>query len=187
MPQKSSMKMSWLQSTATRITKLHFVFIACYMASIIILDSWNVISHQAVAQRWTLAGSLLVINTILWYLSRIRFNTDTIYIFIILILVVCDIIFAGLNVFWQRGLASKAVFLFALPLVTAACMRSKSTLFAAASLCAATYSMATIQYFNQHYGESYKVELYGEVGLYSALFFVIAAMLWVIISPKNNN
>jgi hypothetical protein len=185
MKRKSTETTSWLQTIALRVTRLHFFYIASYMATIVVFDSWNLITHEAVSNFWTAAGTMLIINTILWYVARIKFGSDTVYITLILLLILADIVFAALTVFWQRGLASKAVLLFAIPIISAATLRSKSTLLATATLSVAAYSIATVRYFNQHYGESFRIELYGDVGFYCALFFIMAALLWVVIQPKQ--
>jgi hypothetical protein len=186
MAKKSTSTRDWLQATTTRVTRIHFLYVAAYMASIVVFDSWNLLTHPAVAQRWTAAGALLILDTLIWYVSRIKFSKDSVYIMLLLLLITADILFASFNVYWERGLASKSVMLFAVPIITAATMRSRSTLLAASTLSAAAYSIATIRYFNLHYGESYRVELYGYVGLFCTLFFILAGLLLIIIQPKDS-
>jgi hypothetical protein len=177
---------NWLQATTVRVTRIHFVYIAAYMASIIVFDSWNLFTHPEIGNRWTAAAILLIINTVCWYLARIKFSNDTIYLVLVILIVLADIVFAATNVYWERGLASKAVALFAIPIVTAAVVRSRSTILAAATLSAAAYSTSAIRYYNLHYGESFRIELYGYVGLFCAVFFILAALLMVIVQPKDN-
>jgi len=185
MAKKSSGVGNWLQATAVRVTRVHFLYAACYMASIVVFDSWNLFAHDAIANRWLVAVILLAINTVCWYIARIKFSSNTIYLIVVLTLIVIDIIFAATNVYWERGLASKAVALFAIPIITAAALRSRSTVLAAASLSTAAYSLAAIRYYNLHYGESFRVELYGYVGFYCAMFFILAGLLLIIIQPKE--
>ena len=175
-----------LQAMAARITNVHFLYIAAYMLSIIIFDSWNLLTHDAVVDFWTAAGAMLVLNTVLWYLARYRFKTESAYRLAILALIVADIIFASFTVYWERGLASSSVILFAVPIVTAAVLRSRNTVLATAILCATGYSIAAVRYFYQHYGESFRVELYGEIGLYSAVFFILAALVLILIKPAES-
>jgi len=177
---------SSMQAMAAKITNVHFLYIAAYMVSIVVFDSWNLLAHEAVVDFWTAAGVMLILNTLLWYLSRYRFTTDTAYRFTILALIVADIIFASFTVYWERGLASSSVILFAVPIVTAAVLRSRNTVLATATLCAAGYSIAAVRYFYQHYGESFRVELYGEIGLYSAVFFILAALVLILIKPADS-
>jgi hypothetical protein len=187
MAKKTVMRASWLQTTALRITRVHFLYVGSYMASIIIFDSWNLYTHDAIAQRWTLAGALLALTTIFWYVCRMKFSSNTLYVVLVLLLILADIIFAAVNVFWERGLASKAVLLFAVPIISSAALRSRSTLLATATLSAVAYSIAAVRYFYLHYGESYRVELYGYMAFYCALFFVLSWLLWIVIRPTQEN
>jgi hypothetical protein len=178
---------NWLQSTAVRVTRIHFVYIAAYMASIIAFDSWNVYTHTDIGNRWTIAATLLIINTICWYVARIKFSNSSIYMILVITIILADIIFAATNVYWERGLASKAVALFAVPIVTAATIRSRTTILAVATLSVAAYSTSVIRYYNLHYGESLRAELYGYVGLFCLSFFILSALLMVIINPETNS
>ncbi|HSX18415.1 MAG TPA: hypothetical protein VLE51_03610 [Candidatus Saccharimonadales bacterium] len=185
MAKKSGTVTHWLQTTTVRVMRVHFLYIAVYIVATVVFDSWNLYTHQAVSQLWTAAGVLLAVITILWYLARMNYANKSFYIFIVLTLILADIIFASYNVYWQHGLASKAVMLFTVPIVTAAALRSRSTLLATTTLCAVAYSTVSVRYFFQNYGLSYRVELWGTIGLYSAIFFVLALILMVIILPKN--
>lgn len=162
-----------------RITRIHFLYILAYMLSLVIFDSWNLITHQGMLERWTVVGALLVVNTIIWYLCRAKLKNDNIYLALLIVLIICDILFAAINVYWQRGMASKAVFLFTIPIISAGLMKSRSLVLATASVSAAAYSIASVRYFYENYGQGYRVELYGETVLYSALFFVIAVLMMV--------
>ena len=180
---KSTSRPSWLQSTAVRVTRAHFLYIFAYMVAIVVFDSWNLLTHSAVSTRWTVAALMLIVNTGLWYFARQKFASNQTYYWLVMTMISADIIFASLNIYWERGLASKAVALFAVPLVTAAALRSRSTLVAVAILNCAAYSLATVRYFYLHYGESFKVELYGYLAFYCTLFFVLAWLLWVVVNP----
>ncbi|MFZ1324037.1 MAG: hypothetical protein WAQ57_02660 [Candidatus Saccharimonadales bacterium] len=166
-----------------RICRVHFLYIAVYALAIIIFDSWYLLSHEAVLQRWTLAGALLVVNTVIWYLCKLRFKNQNIYKILLVVLLAAGIIFAGVNVYWQRGMASKAVLLFTIPILSAALVRSRSLLLATASVSTAAYSTAAVRYFFDNYGQGLRVELYGEVAFYSAMFFVLAGLLMIGFRP----
>lgn len=188
MPRNTSKKNKadgWLQGNAVRVARAHFAFVGAYMLAIIIFDSWNLYTHEAVSLRWSFAAGLLALTALVWYAGRMKFNTQSVYIYLVLALVAADIIFAGYNVYWERGLASKSVILFAVAMVAAASLRSRSTLLTTAALSTAVYSTAAVRYFYQHYGESYRVELYGYLAFYSFLFFVFAWLLWIIIKPTK--
>lgn len=162
-----------------RITRVHFLYILAYIFSIVIFDSWNLLAHEAVTQRWTAAGALLVVNTVAWYLCRAKLNNPTFYKIVLIVLLACDVLFAAINVYWTRGMASKYVFLFAIPVISAGLSRSRSLLVATCAVSAAAYSIAAVQYFNDNYGQGFKVELYGEIFLFSAILFVIAGLMMI--------
>lgn len=185
MPKKSGVVTHWLQTTAVRVTRVHFVYIAAYIIATIVFDSWNLYTHDAIRELWTAAGVLLAVNTILWFLARQNYTNKSIYVLIVLGLISADIVFASYNVYWQRGLASKSVMLFTVPIITAAALRSRSTLLATTTLCAAAYSIVSVRYFFNNYGQSYRVELWGTIGLYSAIMFVLALLLMIVILPRT--
>jgi hypothetical protein len=177
---------NWMEKTALRITRVHFGFIAFYALTIIIFDTWNLLTHEAVGQRWTAAAIMLVLTTVLWYATRLSVLGKYRHLVIIWHIILADIIFASWNVYNTRGMASKAVALFFVPIVSAALLKSRSTLLAATSLSVAGYSLAAVRYFNDHYGEGYRVELYGEVFFYSALFFVVAWLLMIFFTSAKD-
>ncbi len=182
---KNNYLSDWLHTNAVRVTRVHFVFIVTFIVSIIAFDSWNLYTHQAAGQLWTAAGVLLAVNTVLWYLARMKWSNLNVYVLIVIMLILADIIFAAYNVSWQRGLASKSVMLFAIPIITSATLRSRSALLATTSLSVAAYSLAVVRYFFENYGQAYRVELWGTVAFYSAVMFVLAFLLLIIINPKN--
>ena len=185
MAKKSKTLIYWLQTAAVRVTRVHFTYIAAYILATIVFDSWNLYTHTAVRQLWTAAGILLVINTVLWFLARQNYANKSLYVFNVLALVLADIAFAAYNVYWQQGLASKSVMLFTVPIVTAAVLRSRSLLLGTTTLCAAAYSTVSVRYFFENYGLGYRVELWGTIGLYSAVFFILALLLIIIIKPTD--
>lgn len=162
-----------------RITRVHFLYILAYMFALIIFDAWNLLAHEAVLQRWTAAGALLVVNAIIWYLCRAGIKNANVYRVLLIILLICDVLFAAMNVYWTRGMASKAVLLFTVPIISAGLARSRSLLLATTVISAAVYSVAAVRYFYENYGQGLRVELYGEVIFHSLFFFVLAGLIMI--------
>ena len=185
MSKKSKTVTHWLQTSAVRITRVHFTYIAAYILATVVFDSWNLYTHEAVRQLWTAAGVLLIINTVIWFLARQNYANKSLYVFNVLALILADVAFATYNVYWQQGLASKSVLLFTVPIVTAAVLRSRSILLATTTLCAAAYSTISVRYFFENYGQGYRIELWGTIGLYSIVFFVLALLLMILVKPTN--
>ena len=173
--------MSWLQTNTVRIARLHFVFVAVFAASVIAYDAWKLITAQALIERWSVAVAMLTITTIVWFVARNTALSANIYKSLLMVLIAMDILVAGFSVYAGRGMASRGVALFAIPIAVAAVTLSRSALYATATLCAAAYSYAAIKYFTDFPSEGYKVELYGDLLFYSASFFILAGLLWVVV------
>ncbi len=177
-----------LQAAVHRITQIHFAYIVLYMVSLIAFDSWNLITHEGIVWRWQAASSLLIVNAVGWYLARTNLKGKTPYKLIVLALIIGDIVFACLNVTWERGMASKSVALFAVPIVIAAILHSRRAILATTTFSAAAYSLVTVKYFHLNYGEGLKVQLYGTILFYCGLFYILALMLMLVIkSPAAKN
>lgn len=187
MSEKQKLKENWLQSAIVRASRVHFAYISAYIASIIAFDTWNLITHEGIVWRWKAASIMLALTTIAWFMARTRVKSSHYYRSLIMVLVTADIVFASYNVYWQRGMASKSVALYAVPIIIAAILRSRRVVLATAILSLAAYSYTAVRYFHLHYGEGFKVELYGEVGFYAAVFFVLAWLLLIIIKPNELN
>lgn len=181
MPRKTSDISVSVASRVAAIASVHFFLVVAYALAIIVSDAWNLIAPELVLQRWTAAALMLVATTIIWYAARYATTNRGYYHGLAFILVAQDIAMASFNVYTQRGMASRAVMLYAIPIIVSAVLLSRSALYATAAVCTAAYGMAAVKYFVTFPGEGYKVELYTEVGFYSAMFFVLAALLSVVV------
>src|SRR4051812_34573397 len=107
----------WLQTGLIRLCRIHFLFAALYALYTIISDGTHLITPQLVLQRWTMNAVLLTCTVIIWYLARNRVSNSMYYRILIYVLILIDIAMASFNIYTQRGMASRAVMLFALPIV----------------------------------------------------------------------
>ena len=176
---------NWLQAAVLRVTRVHFFFVLAYAVSIVAFDSWNLIPPESLAKRWTMAAVLLAVNTVLWYAARARGQRELYYKLLTVVLVITDIYLAAFMVYAERGMASRGVALFAIPIVISAALLSRSAVYATAALCTAAYSLAAVRYFAAFPSEGYKIELYGVIAFYSAGFFILAALLGVIVHARR--
>lgn len=178
---------NWLKSSLVRVAKIHFVFAIIYIAQIIAYDASKLVTPDVVLDRWISVALLAAVSAIVWYLARNKAQTTNSYKFMAWALIIADIAFAAFNVYTQRGMASRAVFLFVIPILVSAVLLSRVALFSTAVLASAAYTTAAIAYFVNYFNEGYKVELYGEILLYSALLFVIAGLLSTLLKFKPNS
>jgi hypothetical protein len=185
MAKKSTSTAGWLQTTAVRLSRIHFAYAAFFLLSIVIFDASNLYSHQAIAQLWTAGGFLLGAIAVIWLVARLKVNSYWFYVAVAAALILTDIAFASYLVWWQRGLYSKSVMLFAVPIISSAALRSRSLLLATTTLSAAAYSTISVRYFFNNYGLGYRVELWSTIGFFSAMMFVLALLLMVVINPTR--
>lgn len=176
---------NWFQVSSVRMARIRFVLIAVFAINTLAADAWNLIPPGVVLQRWTAITILAIINTLVWYASRGATKKDLYYQTLLYVQIALDITAISLLIYAQRGIASLAVVLYIVPLIAAATLRSRSALYATASLSASAYVLSSIRYQFLHPGESYKVELYAELFLYGSVLFIAAALLGVVIRNKK--
>lgn len=172
---------SWLHISLQRIALFHFVLALGYAIQIMLYDASRVITPQVVWWRWIAVGSLLAASALVWYLAHNQNNDIPTYKRLTFLLVCSDIAFACFNVYTQRGMASRAVALFALAIASAAILLSRAALFTAAIMSAAAYAVTSVTYFTLNFNEGYKAELYGEIIFYSFSFIVLAGLLSTLV------
>jgi hypothetical protein len=186
MKQKENSAVNRLRNSLLRVSRIHYVLVAILGVQIIFYDAWHLITLESVMQRWIATAVLLAVTTVVWYFARNKIRDISAYKWLTALLIITDIALASFLVYTQRGMASRAVMLYAIPIVVSAILLSRSALFATAALCIAAYFATTITYFVVNFNEGYKIELYGEVGFYSAIFMIIAALLWQAVRTKKN-
>lgn len=175
---------SSLQQKMVGIAKLRFVVIVLLAAITIAGDAWNLLPPGAIMQRWTLLGILLGCNGVAYYACRTLQNTAWLRLTLYLQLAL-DIALATFLVYSERGIASKSVLLYTLPIISAGVLIRRSALYATAVVAIASYVVATLRYQFLHPGEAYKVELYSTMALYSGLLLLLAALLTRVMGLEN--
>lgn len=166
-----------LHKRLLHVVRWHFALVGAYALAIIAFDSWNLFTHQIIAMRWTYGGILAITCCLIWFLLKKYAHSKQSMLNLAYALIIADLAFAAFNVYIDRGMASKAVMLFVVPVLVAAQLKSRATLLAATGLSVAAYTTAAVRYFHIHYGEGLRVQLYGEIVFYSLLLFVIAALV----------
>jgi hypothetical protein len=174
-----------LKSRSVRIARFHFALVLLFAVQTVVYHASKVITPDLLLKRWVAVAALLVVATILWYFAKNRVTSTGGFKAIIYALIIADIAFASFNVYTQRGYASKSVVLFVIPIFIAAALVSRSALYATALLSVAAYTTTAIMYFVNNFNEGYMAELYGEIAFYSALYLLLAALLWTLIRKQK--
>lgn len=176
---------TFLQNSVIRLTRVHFWLIAVYAAVIIAADAGQLIARELVWQRWAVAGILLVVNTAVWFFARANLKSITYYRSLIFALILFDIVLATFAVYTERGMSSRGVALYAIPIMMSATLLNRTAIFGTAALTTAAYVVASTRYFYVYFNEGYKLELYTTLAFYSASFFILAAILWIVVTPDR--
>ncbi len=174
-----------LRLSVIRVARLHFIYAALFAVQIVIYDAWKLIDPATVLRRWIMTALLLVVTTAVWYLARGKVGDNALYKRLVFALILIDIAVASFSVYTQRGMAARAVMLYIVPLLVATVLKSRSAIFATAALSVAAYTSSAVAYFVLNFNEGYKIELYGEVGFYCVLMFILASFLWSITRPRS--
>ncbi len=161
-----------------KLTKFQFAFVAAFALFTIIFDGGNVLTREAVYRRWMLVGLLLAVYALFWA-AVIKARTNTVLYGSLALCVLAGLVLAGYMTYWERGMASTSTVLYLFPIASAAFTKSRTYTVVAALLASATYIIACTKYFYDFFNEGYRVQLYGELFFYSAVFIITG---WVIAS-----
>lgn len=172
------------QFNVIRICKIHFVLVALIIAQTILYDASMLIASDVVLKRWLISATLLAATTAVWYFAKSRVISVKQDQLLIFTLIITDILVASYGVYAGRGMASRAVLLFVIPILVAATLLKRSAVYATTALCVAAYTLACVSYFVLNFNEGYRVELYGEIGFYSVALFLCSALVATLL-PKN--
>lgn len=167
------------------VCKVHFALVFLFISQIILYDTSQLIEPSVVLQRWIVVAALLAMTGSIWYLAKTNKNNLLLNKALLLALIATDILVASFFVYSTRGMASREVFLYVLPITIAGLMLTRAALFATAILSIAAYSLVCVAYFVNYFNEGYKVELYGEVGFFSIGFLLLAGLLAAVVHPKK--
>lgn len=175
----------WLQQSAVRVGRVLFVLTLVYVVTIILYDAFALVTPDMLLVRWMAAAGLAVGSAVLWYSARKKQAPAVYYARLLYGYVVLLTLFASLNVYIGRGMAAKAVMLFIVPIVVSGLLLRRAAIYMTAVIATAAYVLTAMTYATNNPSEGYKIELYGEVGFYSGLLFIVAALTWDVVRSKN--
>jgi len=173
--------------TLTRVTRTLFFFAGFYALSIVIFDSGNLITREAVIDRWTILSGLLVVNSLCWLISAQITHRLSSQIILRSVLAVSLLAFAGFTTYWERGMASTSTLFYLLPLLIIATLKNRHALLTTTILAVTTYAFATVKYFNDFFNEGFRIQLWGNIVLYGGTIFVCAWLIMVITDLRHDS
>ena len=102
-------------------------------------------------------------------------------------LTVALIAFAGFMTYWERGMASSSTIFHVLPLLVIATHKDRHAVMAVAGISAGTYAFSAVKYFNDYFNEGYRVQLWGNIVLYSATILVSAWLILIVSGLRKDS
>lgn len=171
----------------TRITRTIYFLLGFYALSIVIFDSGNLITREALIDRWLLFSFVLLINTLAWYFASQKgnfFHKPSLGIFLITFGLLA---FAGFTTYWERGMASTSTIFYVLPLLTIAVLKNRHALIATATLAAGTYALSAVKYFNDFFNEGFRIQLWGSIILYGGVIFTCTWLIMEITGLRHDS
>lgn len=182
MAKKSTQSTSY---SLTRASRTVYGLLGILALATILFDSGNLITREAVIDRWTALFILFVVNTIAWFMA----SEGTVFSKKILtvLLSIALLGFAGAMTYWERGMASTSTILYALPLLVIATLKNRHALLAMTALSVATYAFASVKYFNDYFNEGYRIQLWGSIVMYSGLFAVVAWLIMILTGLRKDS
>lgn len=169
----------------TQLTRTLFYFLGIFALTLVIFDSGNLLTKDAVVDRWTALFVVFIINVIAWFIgSQGTWYSKKI---LTLLLGLSLLAFSGATTYWERGMASTSTILYALPLLVVATLKNRHALLATTLLSIGTYALATVTYFNNFFNEGYRIQLWGSIFLYSGCVLVITWLIMVLTGLRRDS
>jgi hypothetical protein len=174
--------------TLTRVSRTLLFFSAVLAVSIIIFDSGNLITREAVIDRWVLTTVVFVSAAIAWFMASLGgLEKPTLHASVIFLITLILIGAAGFMTYWERGMASSSTILYVLPLLVIATLKNRHALLTATALSAGTYALATVLYFNTYFNEGYRVQLWGNIVLYTGIILVCGWLIMILTGLRHDS
>jgi hypothetical protein len=177
MPTKTKPATQRFHALVKDLASIHLLYALAYTVTVLLYDAWDLFTPDALAGRWLLAGSAAVLTGLMVYKLNDQNKQPAHYQRLVYLLIGLDIVLAAVGVYFGRGMASRTVALFFLPIIVAAVALKPKHIFLT-TVCALAYAISAKAYFMAHPSEGYKIELYSDLAFYSATFFVAAALLY---------
>lgn len=172
------------RTSLVKIAKIHVLIGIFFVIQIIVYDSGMLITPEIVLRRWVAATIFIVGAAAVWYLARINKSPEVVKN-LMWFLIVLDLVLASFYVYGTRGMASRGVFLFILPILVSAILARKGVIYLTSVLAVCAYTVTAISYFVINFNEGYKLELYGEIGLWSAMLLATGWISWALVRQRS--
>lgn len=185
MTKESPAHRTWLRSALVRLSRIHFILLVAYAITVAVYDSAHLMTPDIIMRRAILVSVILAGTCVIWYASHKEQADSKYYKRLLYALIALDLVLAGFSVYFDRGVASRDVVLFMLPIISSAALINRSAIYGTAIASAAVYFLSAMRYYYIRPNEMLHVELYGMLSFHMLLFFIASALLWVIVRARK--
>lgn len=167
----SYMKPSKIPLYQNKLAKINFIFVAVFAIYIVIFDAGNILTRESVYHRWVFAAILLTVYALFWAATK-KAKSGSVLLGSLVLCVVSELVLAGFMTYWERGMASMSTVLYLLPIVSMALSGSRTYTVATSLFATAIYAVASTKYFYDFFNEGYRIQLYGQLFFFGAVFLL---------------
>ncbi len=171
---------TWLRAGLLRLCRVHFIVFLAYAALVAVFDSAHVLTPDVTVRRAGFVATTMLVTLTVWFMGHKEQSESSFYRRRIYALIAADILFISLSMYFDRGIASREVALYALPIVSAGALVNRSAVFGVAAASAVAYFATGMKYRFSYPNEMYNVELYGMMAFYILFMFALASLVWVV-------
>lgn len=180
MANNSQKHRTWLRSGLLRLCRAHFVVFLAYAILVAVFDSARLVTPDVTVRRAVFVAIAMLTTVTVWFMGHKEQAESSFYRRRIYALIAADIVFISLSIYFDRGVASREVALYALPIVSAGTLINRSALFGVAAASSIAYFATVMKYRFAYPNEMYNVELYGMMAFYILFMFVVGSLVWVV-------
>jgi len=165
------------------------LFIVSFASFLLANQLWKLQTPDVLRRQLIATGIVAVFFILLAIFSFKKRSTYSFNISILLMQSLIYVAFVSYAIYNQRGMASTAVILYAIPIISIAISRTAVAIFTVSAASIFGYTLATFKYFQDFPSEGYKIELYGQIAFYSFVLLLIAYAMKIVLDyfERRNN
>lgn len=160
-------------------------FITLFIIYLSIVQAWKLQPSDIIKNQWIATTLTTLVFLLVLGLTQKKKASIGYYYSLVFCQIVAYLSFISYIIYAQRGMASAAVILYAVPILVAAVTKASWAVISTAILAGTSYCLAAFKYFSDYPSEGYKAELYGQMLLYFLVLLLIARLIHVILSEKK--
>lgn len=163
-----------LYTSSKLISVISIFFAFAFVGFMSANQAWGLQTQEVLNIQWIGLAISTIVFIILAVLAFRPKKSYAYYVSVLLLQSITYIILISVIVYYQRGMASNAIVLYCLPLISVMISRTAVAIFAVSVASILGYALAILKYFQDYPSEGYRIELYGQMLFYAFIMLLIA-------------